>query len=375
MKTSIHRPTNIQIDLSAISENLKQVQGHLPKQTEVFAVVKANAYGHGAVAVAKHLENQVSGFCVSNMDEALELREAGITQQIVILGVVPIEVVPLAISKQIMLTIAGVEWVQQLLNQGISLEGLQYHLKIDTGMGRIGFRDSKTIRESMAQLRERGASLKGIFTHFATADEKDTRQFQEQLARFKALLAEMDELPPCIHASNSATSIWHADATFTMVRLGNILYGLNPSGHELDLPYPVRPALQLTSELVHVKEVAKGASIGYGATYQSPQTEYIGTIPIGYADGFLRSMQGFSLLVDGKACPVVGRVSMDQITIRLPQAYPLGTPVTLIGKSGSQEISVQDWADYLGTINYEVVCGLSDRIPRYYLDVAHQVGK
>ncbi|MER0123754.1 alanine racemase [Streptococcus sp. ZJ93] len=366
MKVSIHRPTTIQVDLAAISDNLEQVRKGLPKETQTFAVVKANAYGHGAVAVARHLEKQVDGFCVSNMDEALELRQAGISQPVLILGMIPVEAVPLAISEKVMVTVASLEWIQLLLQQGISLHGLQVHLKVDTGMGRIGFRDSQSLNQATDELEQHDATIEGLFTHFATADEKDDRQFQLQLARFKGMISEMNRVPACIHASNSATSIWHADTVFTMVRLGNVLYGLNPSGHDLDLPYSIQPALRLISELVHVKEVEAGASIGYGATYRSEQREYIGTIPIGYADGFFRAMQGFSLLVEGEYCPVVGRVSMDQITVRLPKKYPLGTSVTLIGLSGDRAIEVQDWADYLKTINYEVVCGLSDRIPRYY---------
>lgn len=366
MKASIHRPTKIQVNLSAISNNLEQVKCHLPKQTKAFAVVKANAYGHGAVAVARHLENQVDGFCVSNLDEALELRQAGIRQQVLVLGVVPVEVVSLAISEKIMLTVASLDWVEQLLERGISVQGLQVHFKVDTGMGRLGFRESQPLNQAMDELRQKGVVVEGIFTHFATADEKDDRHFQMQLSRFQEILAEVNQVPPCVHASNSATSIWHAEAVFTMVRLGNILYGLNPSGHELALPYPIQSVLQLRSELVHVKEVTAGSSIGYGATYHSWQSEYIGTVPIGYADGFLRAMQGFSLLIEGEFCPVVGRVSMDQITVRLPKRYDVGTPVTLIGHSGQQSVSVQDWADHLGTINYEVVCALSSRIPRYY---------
>lgn len=366
MKASIHRPTQIQVNLSAISNNLEQVKCHLPEQTKAFAVVKANAYGHGAVAVARHLESQVDGFCVSNLDEALELRQAGIRQQVLVLGVVPVEVVSLAISEKIMLTVASLDWVEQLLERGISVQGLQVHFKVDTGMGRLGFRESQTLNQAMDELRQKGVVVEGIFTHFATADEKDDRHFQMQLSRFQEILAEVNQVPPCVHASNSATSIWHAEAVFTMVRLGNILYGLNPSGHELALPYPIQSVLQLRSELVHVKEVTAGSSIGYGATYHSWQSEYIGTVPIGYADGFLRAMQGFSLLIEGEFCPVVGRVSMDQITVRLPKRYDVGTPVTLIGHSGQQTVSVQDWADHLGTINYEVVCALSSRIPRYY---------
>ena len=364
MKASIHRPTYIEVDLSAISYNLGQVVAQLPAQTQVFAVVKANAYGHGVLPVAKTLLDQVDGFCVSNIDEALELRQAGIEKDILVLGVVPTDVLDLALAENLILTIASREWME-MVDKDL-LHNLRFHIKVDTGMGRIGFRESRSINEALADLKQYGAKPEGIFTHFATADQEDDAQFQTQLATFKQILAELEEVPIMVHASNSATSIWHADTVFNMVRLGDILYGLNPSGRDLSLPYPIKPALTLISELVQTKLLKAGSTIGYGATYTSSEDEYIGTVPIGYADGVIRRMQDFYVLVDGAICPIVGRVSMDQITIRLPRSFPLGTKVTLIGQEDSANISVQDWADYLGTINYEVVCLLSDRIPRLY---------
>ena len=364
MKASIHRPTYIEVDLSAISYNLGQVVAQLPAQTQVFAVVKANAYGHGVLPVAQTLLDQVDGFCVSNIDEALELRQAGIQKDILVLGVVPVQALPLALDENIILTITSQEWLEGV--ESSLLDGLRIHIKVDSGMGRLGFRDSGTINQVLSSLRFHSAKVEGIFTHFATADQADQAYFQGQLATFKQILSEIEELPELVHASNSATSIWHADTVFNMVRLGDILYGLNPSGRELALPFPIKPALKLVSELVQVKVLEGGSSIGYGATYTSSEEEIIATVPIGYADGLIRRMQNFQVLVEGHLCPIVGRVSMDQITIRLPKPYPLGTKVTLIGQDGATGISAQDWADYAGTINYEVVCLLSDRIPRLY---------
>lgn len=364
MRASIHRPTQIRVNLQAISNNLQQVVKQLPIATQVFAVVKANAYGHGVAAVAKTLASQVDGFCVSNIDEALELRQLGIQQEILVLGVVPVDALALAREKNIVLTVTSLEWLE--MAKEFELSGLRFHIKMDSGMGRIGFRDSHAIDEAMDFLEEKGSTVEGIFTHFATADEKEVTQFEQQLSAFKICLSQLKKCPPMVHASNSATSIWHLDTVFNMVRLGNVLYGLNPSGRVLELPYPVTPALSLVSEIVHVKEVSAGSRIGYGGTYQASSDEYIATLPIGYADGYIRAMQDFHVLIDGQNCPIVGRVSMDQTTIRLPKAYPLGTEVVLIGQSGQKEISVQDWADYVGTINYEIVCLLSDRIPRLY---------
>lgn len=366
MKTSPHRPTKAFIDLGAIRYNIQQMGAHIPQGILKWAVVKANAYGHGAVAVATAIQNDVDGFCVSNIDEALELRQAGIEQRILILGVTDVASIALAKKYNITLAVAGLEWIQQLLAEEPDLSGLNVHLKIDSGMGRIGFRESRDAEQAQALLKEHGASVEGIFTHFATADEESDTYFYKQLNRFKEILSELKDRPELVHASNSATTLWHTDTIFNAVRMGDAMYGLNPSGQVLTLPYGLKPALSLESALVHVKTVTAGACMGYGATYQADSEQVIATVPIGYADGWTRDMQNFSVLVDGQACPIVGRVSMDQITIRLPKLYPIGTKVTLIGSNGDQEITATDVAAYRGTINYEVVCLLSDRIPREY---------
>lgn len=364
MIESEHRPTTIRVDLEAIAENVARVKEHLPTRPDVFAVVKANAYGHGAVEVAQKLSSQVSGFCVSNLDEALELRKAGIEDPILILGIVPVQFLQLAHQLNISITVASLDWIEQAKELNLDLSGLAVHLKIDTGMGRIGFRNQEELLKAISLLEELEYEIEGVFTHFATADEVEQDYFQRQLESFQNYLAILPVKPRWIHASNSATSIWHSSSVFNLIRLGNILYGLNPSGRLLEVPFDVKPALSLTSEIVHVKEVEAGTMIGYGATYRSCDPEWIATVPIGYADGVVRRLQGNSVLVDGHRCEIVGRISMDQLTIRLPQFYPLGQKVTLIGQDGEQAISVQDWADHIGTINYEVVCLLTDRIPR-----------
>ena len=366
MKTSPHRPTKALIDLSAIRYNIQQMGEHIPKDTLKWAVVKANAYGHGAIAVAKAIQDDVDGFCVSNIDEAIELRQAGISKKILILGVSEVASLSLAKDFDISLTVAGLEWIQKLIATDSDLSGLTVHLKIDSGMGRIGFRSANEAVKAQAMLKNHGVSVEGIFTHFATADEESDIYFKQQLEYFKGILDDLQEVPKLVHASNSATTLWHAETIFNAVRMGDSMYGLNPSGQVLELPYELKPALSLETAIVHVKTVEAGACMGYGATYQADSEQVIATLPIGYADGWTRDMQNFSVLVDGQLCPIVGRVSMDQITIRLPKLYPLGTKVTLIGSDGDKEITATDVAVYRGTINYEVVCLLSDRIPREY---------
>lgn len=366
MVKSLHRPTVATIAIPNIRYNVQQVVDRLPRPIQTWAVVKADAYGHGAVPVAQGIQDLVSGFCVSNLDEALELRQAGLKHPILVLGVVMPVDISLAIKNDITLTVTSLDWVTMAKNGQIDLSCLSVHLKIDSGMGRLGFQNSAETRQAMTELTGAGAEVTGIFTHFATADEPDDHYVQEQLSNFKAHLADLDWVPELVHASNSAAAIWQTDSVFQAVRLGISIYGLNPSGTALPLPTPLKPALSLSSQLVQVKRVPVGQKIGYGSSYESPTEEVIGTVPIGYADGYIRDLANFHVLVDGHRCPIVGRISMDQLTIRLPKPYPLGTTVTLIGQSGDFTITATDLAEHCRTINYEVLCLLSERIPRDY---------
>ncbi|HEL0696583.1 TPA: alanine racemase [Streptococcus equi subsp. zooepidemicus] len=366
MISSLHRPTVARVDLEAIRANIDHIHQHIPKKVRTYAVVKANAYGHGAVAVSKAVEDQVDGYCVSNLDEALELHQAGIDKEILILGVILASELQLAIKHQLTITVASLEWLELAKKESVDFSQLHVHVKVDSGMGRIGVRSLAEANQLISILSDMGVQLDGIFTHFATADESDHAMFDKQLTFFKQLVEQLDKRPALVHASNSATSLWHSETIFNAIRLGIVIYGLNPSGNSLSLPCPLKEALSLESRLVHVKQIQAGDSVGYGASYVAAEPEYVGTLPIGYADGWTRNMQGFKVLVEGERCDIIGRVSMDQLTIRLPKAYPIGTKVTLIGQQGKQVITATDVADYRGTINYEVLCLLSDRIPREY---------
>lgn len=373
MITGWHRPTRILVHPKRITENILLQKKQLPKDTEVFAVVKANGYGHGAVAVAKAaLDAGVTGFCVALLDEALQLRENGITEPILILNMIDPHYIPLAVENDLSITCGNWEWLSHLLKEVEAnplKKPLQLHLKIDSGMGRIGFFTEESLKKAYdAILASNSLALTGIFTHFATADEADVSYYEKQAHKFQTLLNSLPQLPRYVHSSNSATALWHQAGIGNLVRMGVSMYGLNPSGNELALPIPLKPAMELVSELIQVKKVPVKTGISYGKTYETESSAYIGTVPIGYADGWLRRMQGFSLLVEGNKCPIVGRVCMDQLMLLLPKAYPIGTPVTLIGESQGAEITLQDAADYLGTIHYEICCQLSDRIPRIYVN-------
>ena len=366
-----HRPTKLIIDTKVITENVVNEIKRLPEKVELFAVVKANGYGHGAVESAKAAkEGGATGFCVAILDEAIELREAGIEEPILILSVVNPKFINLALQYDVSVTVATLEWLEEInqyIDQSNSNNVLKVHLKVDTGMGRIGFTEASTVQAAISSILENDKiEWEGIFTHFSTADEKNDSYYKKQLTCFKLVLDSLKKYPKYIHVANSATTLWHHENIGNMIRYGIAMYGLNPSGKTLPTPIELKPALSLVSELIQVKEVPVGHGIGYGKTYVTKTNEWIGTIPIGYADGWLRHLQGFYVLVDGKKCEIVGRICMDQCMIRLRGPVKVGTLVTLIGKNGQEMITTQMVAEKLSTIQYEVVCTFSERLPRVY---------
>lgn len=373
-----HRPASVHISTSAIVNNYQKIKQTLPENTKVNAVIKADAYGHGAVPVAKALsQSGVDGFCVAISDEALELRDAGLTEPIMILGVTPATDAGLLAKNGIGVTVSSLDYLQTAYTQKETSVGqsLPIHIKIDSGMGRIGFKDADAIQEAITFIANHSDyfDLVSIFTHFATADNTnnfETDKMMLQATIFKTLTDQLDfsklAHQPYLHQSNSALSLWHPDLTLDGVRLGIAMYGMNPSHFAKPLPFDLEPALSLATEIVHVKQLPAGETISYGATYTTEADEWIATLPIGYADGWTRSLSGFKVLINGKFCPIVGRICMDQCMIRLPHAYPVGTPVVLIGQSQEENIRTEDVAEYTHTIPYEVTCGLSNRLPRIY---------
>ncbi|APX71213.1 alanine racemase [Companilactobacillus allii] len=368
MLPSIHRPAYVEVSLDNLKENLQNELNAVPKGTKIFSVVKANAYGHGLEQVAKlEIEFGATGLCVATLDEGLEIRQSGVIAPILVLGITSTEHAKLAAQANISLTVGDLAWLKEVAKQDIT--DLKVHIGVDSGMGRIGFRKKSDLIEDCNFLKDNPDKFvpEGLFTHFATADSPDESYFEKQVARFKEMKSDLPIEFEYVHCANSATALWHKELAINMVRDGIALYGLNPSQTDiLDLPYELKPALSFHSELVFVKKIEKGESVGYGATYTSDESEWIGTVPIGYADGWLRRMQGYDVLINGKRCPIVGRVCMDQFMVKLPKKLPVGTKVTLIGKDGDEEITATDIAQYSGTINYEIICCLSERLPRFY---------
>lgn len=371
MRSARLRNTDLRVDLGSLRHNLKAQREALMPGSRIFAVVKANAYGNGLVPVAQTLAGAgADGFCVALLDEALELRDNGIEPMILVLGITPVAYGPLAARNGVSLTVGDVAWLreyQRLAKDQHLTVPLKVHLGLDTGMGRIGFQEPARLQEALAVLQDPCFEFEGLFTHFATADEADTTYFDQQLAKWKAFLRVVDQRPKYVHMANSAIGMWHQKSiTADTVRMGISLYGANPSGKVLKPTLDLRPVTSLTSALSYVKLLPAGNSVSYGATYTAQHDEWVGTVPLGYADGYPRRMQGFTVLVNGQRCEVIGRVCMDQFMIRLPHEVPVGTRVTLIGRDGDDEITVTDVADYAGTINYEILTGMGARLHRRY---------
>jgi alanine racemase len=364
-----YRDTWAEVDLDCIHANLTSIKKHLTKGVEMIAVVKANAYGHGDVQVAETaLEAGAAYLAVAFMDEAIALRNKGIKAPILVLGATRPEDIQMAAKFNITLTVFQQEWLEDALKHLKTDNRISFHIKVDTGMGRIGVR-SVTELMAVEQIISENAqfNLEGIFTHFATADELDETYMYKQLALFEGMVSALKQKPRYIHSSNSAAALRYPKTYFNAVRIGIAMYGLTPSIEmEHKIPFQLREAFSLRSRLVHVKKMQKGEKVSYGATYETGEEEWIGTIPIGYADGWIRRLQGQEVLVEGTRSPIVGRICMDQCMIRLPYEVPIGTTVTLIGAQENQFISVNEIAEKLETINYEVPCIIANRVPRLY---------
>ncbi|HAC3175056.1 TPA_asm: alanine racemase [Listeria innocua] len=368
MVTGWHRPTWIEIDRAAIRENIKNEQNKLPDKVALWAVVKANAYGHGIIETAKIAkEAGAKGFCVAILDEALALREAGFRNEfILVLGATRKEDANLAAKNNISVTVFREDWLDDL-----TLEApLRIHLKVDSGMGRLGIRSREEAQRIETTIAiDHQMILEGIYTHFATADQLETSYFEQQLAKFQAILSSLTTRPTFVHTANSAASLLQPQIDFDAIRFGISMYGLTPSTEiKNSLPFELKPALALYTEMVHVKELAPGDSVSYGATYTATEKEWVATLPIGYADGLIRHYSGFHVLVEGEQAPIIGRVCMDQTIIKLPREFQTGTKVTIIGSDHGNKVTADDAAEYLGTINYEVTCLLTERIPRKYIN-------
>lgn len=365
-----------QIDLDAICRNIQNVKQKVGANTKVMAVVKTDAYGHGAVPVARALANiGTDAFAVATAEEALELRAAGISEPILILGYVFKDDFSRLLKQDITLTVFQYETAKALSDCAKSL-GIcaKIHIKLDTGMGRIGFLPNE---ESLAEIEKIAAlpalSIDGIFTHFACADETDKTSCNRQKQRFLDFVSALEARGihiPCKHMCNSAGIIEFSDGFLDMVRSGIMTYGLYPSEEVQKASFSLSPALQLKSHVSFVKTVDKGFTVSYGSTYTTKQKTVIATIPVGYGDGYPRALSNVGrVLIHGRYAPIIGRVCMDQFMADVTEIpnVQAGDCVTLIGTDGQHQITVEEVAALAHSFNYELCCGLNKRVPRVYL--------
>ena len=363
--------TYVKIDLDAIAANFDAVGQKVG--VPVMAVVKADAYGHGAVQVARLLQDKCAFFGVSSILEAMELRQAGLTAPILILGRIPVSAFAQAVKEDVRPTIFRYEDALALSQEAVRQGKIaRFHIAVDTGMGRIGLEpsaESADVCRAMTQLPH--VEAEGIFSHFATADCADLSRARAQAQRFEDFLALLEALGvqiPIRHLDNSAGLMNFPDH-YEMVRSGIVTYGLYPSAEVEPGLLPLKPALQWLSRVTHVKTLPPGRPISYGGTFVTQRPTRVATVSVGYADGYRRSLSGrFYVLIRGKKAPILGRICMDQLMVDVTDipGVTLDDPVTLVGRDGDEEITVEQIAAAADSFNYEFICGISRRVPRIY---------
>ena len=374
------RNNYVTIDMDAILQNYRNVC----KKTgvPVMAIIKADAYGHGAVQVAHLLETECPFFGVSSVSEALELRQSGIRQPILILGHTTAAAFPYLVGTGIRPAIFSLEDAREL-NRVAAEKGVTApcHIAVDTGMSRIGFQVTDEDADICAQIGKLpNLEIEGVFSHFATADCADLSRSHKQSALFDwfcQMLRERGVTPKMYHLNNSA-GIMNFDTHYDIVRSGIVTYGLYPSDEVSPELLDLKPAMNWYSRVSHVKILPAGREISYGGTYVTQEPTRVATIPVGYADGYRRSLSSkFYVLIHGKKAPILGRVCMDQMMVdvsRIPETA-VGDTVTLIGTDGDETITVEQIAEAAGSFNYEFVCGISRRVCRHYISGGQVVQK
>ena len=379
-----------QIDLDAIKHNYLQIRNNISDKSMLLCVIKADAYGHGAVALAKEYERLgADWFAVSNLEEAFQLRNNGIKKPILILGYTPANMAYELSKLNISQAVFSEEYARDLSKYALQNNvKVKIHLKIDTGMSRIGFvfknkkENQKTIDELLRVCSLENLITEGIFTHFAVADEpgQSIKTTNGQFSAFTDICGILKGNGIDIkirHCSNSGGILNYPQTNLDMVRAGIILYGLFPSDYvqnKLDL----HPAMSLKTVISQVKTVPKGTAVSYGGTFVTQRETKIATVPIGYADGYLRVLSSkASMLVNGKKAPVIGRICMDQAMLDITDIENVkeNTVVTVFGKDGDAEIKIEDIANIANTINYEILCLISKRIPRIYIKNGEKIGQ
>ena len=365
------------ISLDAVEQNFREMRKNIAEDTKMIAVVKADAYGHGAVPIAHLIENHdyIWGFAAATAEEAVHLRQAGITKPILILGIVFDEYFPELVQYDIRPAVCEYDEAKKLSDEAVlQNKTVHIHIALDTGMTRIGYADIPESVEEIKKIAELpNLEIEGMFTHFARADEYDRSPAMVQLERYQDFSKRVEEAGvdiPLHHCSNSAGIIRVPEANLSIVRAGITIYGIYPSSEvERDI-VKLAPVMELKSHITYVKDVPAGAAISYGGTYVADKKKRVATIPVGYADGYPRQLSNKGwVLIHGKKAPILGRVCMDQFMAHVTEIDNVkkGDEVTLLGRDGDEFISIEEMGDLCGRFSYEFACDISPRVPRVYI--------
>ena len=380
------RPAWIEINLDNLIHNMKEIR-RVAKSKEIISVVKADAYGHGASEIASLLlENGANRLAVAVLSEALELRNSGITAPIIILGYTPLRYdekticnnAETIIKNGLEVSVSSYKYAEQLSKKAQQLgKDVKIHVNIDTGMGRIGFLPTKESVENVYKISKLpNIKIEGVFSHFSSADELDKDYTLYQMNKYNQFINKLEEKNiqvPIKHIANSAAIIDLESTHLDAVRAGIIMYGYYPSNYVLTNNTKLKPVMSLKTSIVHIKKVSSGEYISYGRTFKTEKESIIATLPIGYADGYERELSDnvykTQVIVNGRRAPIVGRITMDMCMIDVTDVgdVKVGDEVILIGECNDEKIAVEDIADLLHTIPYEVTSRISKRIPRYYI--------
>ena len=365
------------VSLDAVAHNFREMRKNIAEDTKVIAVVKADAYGHGAVQIARLVEEYtyIWGFATATEEEAIELRRAGIQKPILVLGIVFEEYYPELIRYDIRPAVCDADSAKKLSQEALRQgKTVHIHLALDTGMTRIGFADTPKSIETIKQIQMLpNLEIEGIFTHFARADEYDRSPALIQLERyldFLNLLKDAGIAIPLLHCSNSAGIIRVPEANLSMVRAGITIYGIYPSNEVERDKIKLETAMEIKSHISYLKDVTPGTAISYGGTFVASRPMKVATIPVGYADGYPRQLSGKGwVLIHGQKAPILGRVCMDQFMVDVTDIPDTksGDEVTLIGRDGNEVITAEEFGELSGRFSYEFICCISKRVPRVYI--------
>lgn len=373
-KAMIERLNWLEINLKNYQHNFNSVRKLIGTNVKIMAVVKANAYGHGLVEIARQAQKSGAGYLgVVCLHEARLLRESGNRLPILIFNYIEPNSVEAAIKLDTSLTVMD-EKVLKVIDKSARRQNklVKIHIKIDTGMHRAGMLPGDALRLIPSVENYKNVYLEGVFTHLATSDEKSLDFTKEQLTLFARCISKLKENginPPLIHAANSGAVLRLPSAYYDMVRPGIIMYGLAPSA-DFRLPFHPKPVLSWKSIIAQIRNIGKGETVGYGRTFKAAKKTMVGLVPVGYADGLRRELSNkWHVLVKGRKAPIIGRISMDQMSVDLSQIpnVEIGGEIVIIGKQGKDSISAEDMAAQLRTINYEVISTIGERVSRVYL--------